>query len=103
MNSTLNTNNLIGKLSTNGNMIGKMAAGASSGIKEIYVNDVEQEVDGRRADITINYEMLPDKPSINGIELTSDKSSDDLNLQEKGNYANSRITNSELEEIFRDW
>ena len=33
------------------------------------------------------YADLPDKPSINGIELVGDKTLDDLNIQAKNKYA----------------
>ena len=36
-----------------------------------------------------NYELLENLPSINGVELTGDKSLDELNIQEKGNYLTS--------------
>lgn len=36
-----------------------------------------------------NYELLENLPSINGVELTGDKSLDELNIQEKGDYLTS--------------
>lgn len=33
------------------------------------------------------YEELPDKPSINGVELVGNKTLDDLNIQSKGDFA----------------
>ncbi len=33
------------------------------------------------------YEELPDKPSINGVELVGDKTLDDLNIQSKDDFA----------------
>ena len=33
-----------------------------------------------------NYEMLDNKPSINGVELVGDKTLEELNIQEKGDY-----------------
>lgn len=50
-----------------------------------------------------DYEELENKPQINDVTLIGNKSLDDLDIQPKGNYANSKITNSELEEIFKDW
>lgn len=47
-----------------------------------------------------DYEGLENKPKINSVTLIGDKSSNDLHLQEEGDYANERITNSELEAIF---
>ena len=50
-----------------------------------------------------NYENLINKPKINNIELLGNKTLNDLGIQEKGSYAEKRITNTELEEIFKDW
>lgn len=50
-----------------------------------------------------SYSEFPDKPKINDVTLIGNKSLDELNIQKKGNYANSRITNMELENIFKDW
>lgn len=36
-----------------------------------------------------NYEMLDNKPSINGVELVGDKTLEELNIQEKGDYLTS--------------
>ena len=52
---------------------------------------------------TSDYEKLKNQPSINDVTLIGNKSLDDLDIQPKGDYANSKITNSELEEIFKDW
>lgn len=49
---------------------------------------------------TNDYNQLINKPSIENITLIENKTLDDLGIQKKGNYANSRITNTELEEIF---
>lgn len=49
-----------------------------------------------------DYNKLANKPSIEGVVLINDRSLDELGIQEKGDYANSRITNMELEEIFRN-
>ena len=56
--------------------------------------DIVNLYDGEGA-IT-NYEVLDNKPSINGVELTGDKSLDDLNIQEKGDY----LTN-ETDPVFK--
>ena len=52
---------------------------------------------------TTDYNKLGNKPKINHIELMNDKSLNELGIQEKGDYADSRITNLEIEYIFRDW
>ena len=49
---------------------------------------------------TSNYERLFNKPKINSIELIGNKTGDELNLQEKGNYANTRVTNLEIDNLF---
>jgi len=51
-------------------------------------------------DGTTDYNDLYNKPSINNVELSGNKTSDDLNLQEKGNYANTRVTNIEIDNLF---
>lgn len=38
-----------------------------------------------------NYEMLEKKPSINGVELVGNKTLEELNIQEKGDYLTSEI------------
>lgn len=86
---------LKGSIKTKNNLIGKMSSSGSGGVSEIYVNDIEQDVNGRRADITIEYNTLPDRPLVNDEEL--------IGGVNNGYFANSRITNTELEEIFSDW
>lgn len=105
MNSDISTENLKGSISTSGDLKGKVSAeqelkgtiivGGSNGIKEIYVNDIKQEITGRRADINVNYEMLPDKPLINDREL--------IGGINNGYYADTRLTNTDLENIFSEW
>ena len=50
---------------------------------------------------TSNYELLSNKPRINSVELVGNKTSDELNLQKKGNYANTPVTNIEIDNLFR--
>lgn len=50
---------------------------------------------------TSNYERLLNKPQINSVELIGNKTSDELNLQPAGNYANTRVTNTEIDSLFR--
>ena len=106
MNSELTTdNNLIGAISTTSDLIGNLKSNAklmgnlkssiAAGIKIIYVNDILQETDGQIALIDVNYEMLPDKPLINDKEL--------IGGVNNGYYADSRLTNTELEQIFSGW
>lgn len=49
---------------------------------------------------TNNYNQLINKPSINDIELIGNKTLDNLGIQEKGNYANTRVTNLEIDSLF---
>lgn len=76
--------------------------------QEIVIDNNDlYDVDVSNSDIvyvsTSSYEDLKKKPQINSVELLGNKSADDLNLQIKGDYANSRITNIEIEAIFNDW
>ena len=52
---------------------------------------------------TTNYLDLINKPSINDITLIGNKTLNELNIQPKGDYADTKITNWEIEEIFNDW
>lgn len=47
-----------------------------------------------------DYLNLINKPSINNVELTGNKTLDSLGVQEKGNYANTRVTNLEIDNLF---
>lgn len=49
---------------------------------------------------TNNYNQLINKPSINDVELIGNKTLDNLGIQEKGNYANTRVTNLEIDSLF---
>lgn len=72
-------------------------------IEETDSNDGIEVVNESIVNIgTKNYKELDNKPSIEGVVLINDRSLDELGIQEKGDYANSRITNMELEEIFRN-
>ena len=50
---------------------------------------------------TNNYERLSNKPQINLVELIGNKTSEDLGLQPEGDYANTRVTNLEIDDLFR--
>lgn len=58
--------------------------------------DVELETDTTEV-VTSDYEKLNNLPQINNVELTGNKTSEDLGLQEEMR----EITNLELEEIFK--
>lgn len=46
-----------------------------------------------------NYNKLVNKPQINYVELIDNKTLDELNIQEKGDYPDEALTNSEIEEL----
>lgn len=50
---------------------------------------------------TNNYKKLVNQPSINSVVLIDNKTSEDLGLQPAGSYANSRISNIEIDQLFR--
>lgn len=64
----------------------------------------ELEFEGIEPDTLIrgdnDYNKLKNKPSINNMVLTENKSLDELGIQEKGNYANERVTNLEIDNLF---
>ena len=47
-----------------------------------------------------DYEELKNKPSINDVTLEGNKTLDDLDIQIKGNYADTRVTNLEIDNLF---
>lgn len=49
---------------------------------------------------TKDYNKLSNKPSVNDITLIGNKTSEDLGLQPAGEYANSKITNLEIDTLF---
>ena len=50
---------------------------------------------------TTNYNELTNKPKINNVELVDNKTLSDLGVQPEGNYANTRVTNTEIDDLFR--
>lgn len=46
-----------------------------------------------------DYNKLQNKPQINYVELVDNKTLDELNIQVKGEYADSALTNAEIEEL----
>ena len=48
---------------------------------------------------THSYNELETKPQINNVTLIDNKSLDDLNIQVKGDYADTAITNTEIENM----
>lgn len=48
---------------------------------------------------TADYEELENKPSINSVELVGNKTLDELNIQQKGDYPQEALSNVEIEEI----
>ena len=51
---------------------------------------------------TADYNQLQNKPSINGVQLTGQLSLERLGIQPAGNYPNSPLTESDLEELIRE-
>lgn len=49
----------------------------------------------------VDYSNLKNKPKINNVELADNKTLDDLNIQIKGDYANTRVTNLEIDNLFK--
>ena len=66
-------------------------------------NDDTININIKDAPMTNNYDNLKNKPQINNITLIGNKSLDDLDIQQKGDYPENKITNTELEEIFKSW
>lgn len=52
---------------------------------------------------TNDYNELDNKPRINGVILKNDKTSEELGIQAAGDYADSALTNSEIEELLRNF
>ena len=48
-----------------------------------------------------DYRKALNKPSINNVVLIDNKTSEDLGLQPAGSYANSKISNIEIDALFR--
>ena len=68
-----------------------MAIGENAGSIDFNIDTVEG---------TRNYEKLTNKPQINSVELLGNKSLDQLGIQEAGDYADTRITNLEIDALF---
>ena len=63
------------------------------------VTDTDKSKWNSKSEFSGSYDDLTNKPSINNVTLTSNKSLDDLNIQVKGNYADTVLTNSEIEQL----
>lgn len=50
-----------------------------------------------------DYNNLYNKPSINNVELIGDRDLDELNIQVKGDYPNSALTNREIEDLLNSF
>ena len=50
-----------------------------------------------------DYNDLQNKPKINDIELIDNKTLDELNIQPKGNYPDTALTNGEIEELLNSF
>ena len=65
-------------------------------------NDDNSEiiVDADAALTLKDYEDLYNKPQINEVELDGNKSLEDLGIQKSGEYANTKVTNAEIDNLF---
>lgn len=52
---------------------------------------------------TSDYRKLKNKPKINNVELIDNKTSDELGLQEKGDYPEETLTNIEIENLINSF
>lgn len=72
-------------------------------ITNIIPEDVEQEIDIEVENVvlggTSNYNELLNKPAINNIELTGNKTAEELGLQPKGDYAFTEYVNNLIGDI----
>ena len=62
------------------------------------------EIDFQMSDtptVSKNYNDLINQPRINSVVLINNRTSDELGLQPAGEYANSKITNIEIDDLFR--
>ena len=70
------------------------------GMEEIPEDELNLNLEHEIVEIpTGNYNDLDNKPQINNVELSGNKSLDDLNIQVKGNYADDALTNLEIEAL----
>lgn len=53
-----------GNLSTDAKLVGKLKGSLISGIQDINVNDVPQEISGHTANLSIDFDIIKDKPSL---------------------------------------
>ena len=92
INGIINSNDIQSSMRNVQNLYGSMSGSqADSGITDIYLNGIEQEVSGKLAYLEATYEMLEDKPKINSVELKDDKSFEDLGAN--------ALTNTEIENL----
>lgn len=78
------------------------------GLQDLIIDEEENmEFEVKSSDViysgSTDYNKLKNKPQINNIELKDNRTLNELGIQPKGDYADSRITNTEIEYIFRDW
>lgn len=63
------------------------------------VTDADKSSWNSKSDFSGSYNDLSNKPQINSVTLVNNKSLDDLNIQVKGDYADTAITNMEIENL----
>lgn len=91
----------IGIDSDNNNIVTEIAENQNVSMN---IEDNNLSIDFQMADTPVasnNYNDLVNKPKINSVTLIHNKTSDELGLQPAGEYANSKITNIEIDNLFR--
>lgn len=63
-------------------------------------NENNVEVEEESIIVANDYEKLDNLPKINDVELKGNKTLDDLDIQQKGDYPNTRVTNAEIDSLF---
>ena len=68
-----------------------------------FVTEAEKTAWNNKSDFSGSYNGLTDKPQINSVELTGNKSLDDLNVQVKGDYPDIALTNSDIDNLINNF
>lgn len=67
-----------------------------------FLDEQVERIDEALTDLK-DYEDLSHKPQINSIELTGNKSLDDLDIQPKGNYPDVALTNNDIDSLLNNF
>lgn len=68
----------------------------------IHTTESEKATWNAKSDFSGDYEDLDNKPQVNNITLIGNKTLDQLNIQVKGNYADSALTNFEIDALLNN-